>query len=318
MKTSLLIYFLAVEIWFLSCGTLDCLSQNNLEAPQPSTEIHQDLFLSVDPILFLPELFSSKHRIHSSPTFSPDMNEVYWSVLPRSLEYGHKNEIILFSTKNGVEWSSPKIASFSGKYPDGGPLFSPDGGSLYFYSRRPVENQAEITNDYELWFVERQGKKWDNPQHLGLNFEDEKIFFSMNNNMDIYFTSGHGDRGQGGGRVDIYFTEYRDGTYSTPKRLPYPINSDRYLESDPLISPDGGYLLFFSFERPTNHGQYDIYISYSDARKEWSTPVNLGMKVNKGYSRFPRFSPDKKYIFFVRPDGVYRIESSIISNAQNK
>ena len=32
------------------------------------------------PVLFSPEFIKTKHRIHSSPTFSPELNEVYWSV----------------------------------------------------------------------------------------------------------------------------------------------------------------------------------------------------------------------------------------------
>ncbi len=78
------------------------------------------------PVQFLAEFIKTNHRTHSSPTFSPDNNEVYWSVFLRTSESKHKNETILVSKKVNNIWSSPKVASFSGEYWDGGPFFSKD------------------------------------------------------------------------------------------------------------------------------------------------------------------------------------------------
>ena len=69
----------------------------------------------------------------------------------------------------------------------------------------------------------------------------------------------------------------------------------KYVESDPHISPDEKYLIFFSLERPENYGQYDLYISYNVGDNQWSKPVNLGPDLNKGVSRFPRLSPDERF-----------------------
>jgi len=59
------------------------------------------------PILFSPEFIRTRHKIHSSPTFSPGLDEVYWSVLPRTSEIKHKKETILISRKVNGEWTKP-------------------------------------------------------------------------------------------------------------------------------------------------------------------------------------------------------------------
>ena len=264
------------------------------------------------PDLFAPEYIRSEHRIHSSPAFSPKMNEVYWSVFPRNSDIKHKDETILFSQKVENGWSSPKVATFSGEYTDGGPFFSADGRKLYFYSRRPLNNKTNVQTKGEIWYVEKIEEKWTEPRHIELDFAGEKLFFSISNNNTIYFTSGHGYRGVGTGSVDIYYASFINDSYTKPEKLPDEINSKQFVESDPLISPDEMYIIFFSLERPGNIGQYDLFISYSLKENRWAKPVNLGEDINKGYSRFPRFSPDGKYLFFVRQDGVYWVDSSII------
>jgi Tol biopolymer transport system component len=266
------------------------------------------------PELFAPDYIRSEHRIHSSPSFSPIKNEVYWSVFPRSSDIKHKDETILFSQKLENRWSSPKVATFSGKYADGGPFFSSDGRKLYFYSKRPINTKTNVETKSEIWYVEKLGDNWTKPKHIKLDCDGEKIFFSLSNNNNIYFTSGHGYRGVGAGSVDIYSARFINGSYAKPEKLPNDINSKQFVESDPLISPDENYIIFFSLERPGNIGQYDLFISYSLKNNQWTKPINLGEDINKGYSRFPRFSPDGKYIFFVRQDGVYWVDSSIIHN----
>jgi len=163
----------------------------------------------------------------------------------------------------------------------------------------------------EIWFVEKQSETWSDPHHLSMDMEGDKFFFSLSKNNNLYFTSGHGPRGRGSGNVDIYFSEYINDAYVKPEKLPEPINSRKYLESDALISPDEKYLIYYSFEKPGNLGQYDLYVCFK-AGNEWSAPINLGKDINKGYSRFPRFSPDGKYLFFVRQDGIYWVDVQII------
>lgn len=263
------------------------------------------------PEIFAKEFLASKHRLHGAPAFSPDGKEVYWSVFPKTNEFSTRTQVILFSKCVNETWTSPELASFSGKYFDGGPFFSPDGNKLYFYSRRPLKENSDKQTNGEIWYVEKKGDKWGKPRHLTIDMKGDKLFFSLSKNGNLYFTSGHGPRGSGSGNVDIYVAKFINGSYLKPEKLPEPINSEKYLESDVLISSDETYLIFYSFEKPGNFGQYDLYVSFKTGN-QWSNPINLGKNINKGYSRFPRFSPDSKYLFFVRRDGVYWVSTKII------
>jgi Tol biopolymer transport system component len=268
------------------------------------------------PVRFSSEILQTDHRIHSSPAFSPDLNEVYWSVLPRESKAKYKNEMILFSRKMGASWSSPKVAAFSGEYADGGPVFSRDGKKIFFYSQRPPDNKSRSVTSGEIWCVERQDGDWGKPRHIKLDFEGEQLFFSVSENGNIYFTSGHGPGGTGTGAVDIYCAKFWNGNYEKPERLPDVINSERFVESDPLISADEKALIFYSLEKPTNIGQYDLYISWKTESGPWEKPINLGASINSGYARFPRFSPDGKFLFFVsmrsgKPQ-IYWVDAKIL------
>ena len=302
---------------FLSLGSIEfnsgVTSVSNEWQLDSSVNDYGQKIPGIIPVHFSPDFILSKHRLHSSPSFSPDGNEVYWSVFPRTSEFKHRNETILFSKKVKNIWSSAKVASFSGIHSDGGPFFSHDGEKLYFYSNRPRNEESKIETKGEIWYVVRQGEKWGKPQRIELDLDGEKLFFSLSNNNNIYFTSGHGFRGTGVGSVDIYCAQFMNGMYAKPERLPDIVNSKLFVESDPLISQDEKYLIFYSLEKPENIGQYDLYISYNLGKKQWTKPKNLGASINKGYSRFPKFSPDGRYLFFLRRDHIFWLDSSFIN-----
>ena len=70
------------------------------------------------PVLFSPNFVRIPHRIHSSPAFSPDRNEVYWSVFSRTSEIKHRQ----------------------------------DGKKLMFYSKRPLDNTSNTETNQILLF----------------------------------------------------------------------------------------------------------------------------------------------------------------------
>ena len=79
--------------------------------------------------IFAQGIISTDSFEHSSPNFSPDGNEIYWTQL--TAEHGSE-AIVKFVTKiNGV-WSSPQKATFLGGYDDMYPTFSHDGNKIYF------------------------------------------------------------------------------------------------------------------------------------------------------------------------------------------
>ena len=80
------------------------------------------------PEIFAPGVITTEYHEHSSPAFSLDGSEVYWSVF---INFYGPQVILTMWEKDGL-WTHPEVASFSGQYTDGNPCFSPDGKKLFF------------------------------------------------------------------------------------------------------------------------------------------------------------------------------------------
>jgi Tol biopolymer transport system component len=68
---------------------------------------------------------------------------------------------------------------------------------------------------------------------------------------------------------------------------------------DPCISPDESFLIFTADGRKDIFGGIDLYISFRLEDGSWSTPKNMGEKINSSrHDVCPYISPDGKYFFF--------------------
>jgi len=95
---------------------------------------------------------------------------------------------------------------------------------------------------------------------------------------------------------DLYISRKINGTWSPPQPIKS-INTD-YNEQNPTISQDGK-LLFFSSDRPSGKGGFDIWCSVLTKDNEWSSPYLLGGDVNTKYDEiFPEIAPLQNALFF--------------------
>lgn len=90
----------------------------------------------------------------------------------------------------------------------------------------------------------------------------------------LYFTS---NRQPSYGGMDIFKSEFKDGSFQAPVNLGPSINT-KGNEQAPFIHVDGRTLYFTSDEHP-GLGNNDIFISRLEA-DTWSTPQNLGYPIN--------------------------------------
>lgn len=77
------------------------------------------------------------------------------------------------------------------------------------------------------------------------------------------------------GRKDLYIA-FKEDNYSKSILLPKTINS-KYDEFNPIISPKGDYLYFYS-DNGMNIGEYDLYISFNlnkDSYLDWTQPIKV-------------------------------------------
>jgi hypothetical protein len=188
--------------------------------------------------------------------------------------------VISTSLKTGDAWGAPMIASFSGTYKDMEPFFAPDGLRLYFVSNRPLHDSINTPKDFDIWYVERLSTTaaWSQPINMGtpINTEHNEFYPAVAENGNLYYT---GDRPDSKGEDDIFFSEFKNGTYSEPISLGESINTEGY-EYNAYISKNDDYLIFGGYNREDGQGSGDLYISFKNTSGEWSKAQPLPQPIN--------------------------------------
>jgi len=149
--------------------------------------------------------------------------------------------------------------------------------------------------------VSRADFTFGTPINLGpiVNSSDVDWMPSLSaDGLTLYFGSR---RGGGFGNEDIYVTtrETTSDPWEEPVNLGPPVNTSNW-EQGPSISADGLTLFFSSYNRPGGSGGDDIYVTTRATKDDpWSTPVNLGSKVNSSaHDWAPSISADGLELFF--------------------
>jgi hypothetical protein len=246
--------------------------------------------------------------MHSSPAFSPDGTEVYWSAYFPERE--PRLDVIMFVQWEGDAWSPPQTAPFSGVFNDDWPWFAPDGDRIYFSSRRPAESGGEVPDEYGLWFVERSESGWSAPQQIVAPADfgrDEGLIYVAGT-----LPGGYGD-------MDIYRLEYVAGTYGMPENLGPAVNTDAE-EYAPCVAPDGSSLIFTRFSAAPQ-ANVSLFVSFSEQDGTWSEAVDMGERIEafRG-GRFPVLSPDGRYLFSVAEGGqtVYWVDAGVVEQFRSE
>ncbi len=270
------------------------------------------------PEVFAPGVISDA-REQWRITFTPDGGTAYFTVSDEFFPISRQGTIMV-SHRVGRTWTTPVVASFSGRYSDIDPFITPDGSRLYFSSIRPVN--GVVRGDLDLWMVERTARgSWSEPVRLGpeVNGPLDELYPSVDREGNLYFGSGPFAPGQGD--WDIYRARpTRHGGYAPRERLSDAVNS-AWWDFNPEISPDGKTLVFTSLDRPGGYGSGDLYVSHLH-RGEWTPAKNLGPPVNTELDEYhPTVSPDRKHLYFVRhsydpwiPGDFYTIPVAALGN----
>ena len=148
------------------------------------------------PLQFAPEIITLE--LHSSPVFSPDGREVFWTEMDGG-------GIRWMRLVNGV-WSGPSDPPFA--LPNSGePVFGPLGDTLYFLSAHRFEG-SRGNWDEDVWRTARAGSGWTEAQRLPPPVNNHPMHWgvSLAANRNLYV-------GQTEGAGGIYFSEFRDGEY---------------------------------------------------------------------------------------------------------
>ncbi|MCJ7446311.1 MAG: hypothetical protein MUO72_01320 [Bacteroidales bacterium] len=263
------------------------------------------------PLIFAPGIICLDNRFEARGAFSPDGRLFYFTITNGDFTF----QKILFCEYLNNKWTEPDTANFSKTFNNHEPFFSYDSQKLFFTTDRDRRTKE---NTRDLFFVNKLRKGWSEPVKLDtpINSGYTEYFFSQSKNGTIYFAS---NRPGGYGVFDIYFIKPDNGKYEKLNNIGSIINYG--YAADPCIAPDESYLVFTS-ARKIDADNVDLYVSLN-TNGVWSEPVNMGNLINTKANEYsPFFSPDGKYLFFVRHDGIngdiYWINTSIINKFKSK
>lgn len=133
----------------------------------------------------------------------------------------------------------------------------------------------------QLYISQFSGGAWQRPTKLpfvedGQNYGHPTI--SQDGNV-LVFTSDY-EKGFGG--FDLYAVRRNENGWSQPSILPQPINTDAN-ELFPFLDAD---TLYYSSDFTGGMGGLDVYMTYVNAKGDWSTPINMKSPINSGADDF--------------------------------
>lgn len=201
---------------------------------------------------------------------------------------------------------------FNSKYSDFGTFIHED--RLYFVSARNTENKIykwnnePFLNIYQTDIKTEDGKKdFLNVTTLpfkGIRKKDihDGNITITNDGKTMYFTRDNVSKrntkkfdDEGTTHLKLFRATLIDNVWADVVELP--INDDIYSTGHPALSPDNSKLYFVS-DREGGLGQTDIYVVDILEDNNYSTPLNLGDKINtSGREMFPFVSKDSTLYF---------------------
>jgi len=264
-----------------------CRPENTGGQIDPELNIYfQDIWISVrDSItgkwteaeLLDGEINTKEHD--ASLSISPDGSVifVYRSVKGGDIYYSRKK-------KNG-DWRTPE--PLGGKvnttFFETGACMSADKKTIYFVSER----EKKGLGNGDLWMAKKSGRfEYDEAVNLGKpvnSIDDESSVFLHPDGKTLYFSS---NCQYSIGGYDIFKTEYKDGKWTKPVNLGYPINTlgdERHF----VITADGK-KAYVTTKREDSVGDLDIYevdlenyrVPDIDGTNEGSATISSGEPVS--------------------------------------
>jgi hypothetical protein len=241
-----------------------------------------------DPEILAPGVISTELGERDA-SFHPDGTELYFT-----LWTGRFGTIVMSKMDSG-SWGSPETVSFSGRHNDLEPFVTPDGSRLYFASKRPLPGET-TSGDFNLWFAERDGDGWGEPEPLDdVNTDANEFYPSLDRGGNLFWTGAY-ETSEGG--EDIWYATPSDTGFSMPINVGQGVNTE-HDEFNSMISPDGSWLAFGSFGRDDGMGGGDLYISFKQVDGSFGTAINMGSRVNTSALDFcPSLTPDGSTFVF--------------------
>jgi len=194
--------------------------------------------------------------------------------------------------------------NINSEYDEYSPAITADD-SILLYTRliKDIRNDKRVHEDFFL--SNKSNNIWQKSINLGspvntynnegqptLSTDGKVLIFTACEDYD-----GYGEKRQGYGSCDIFFTKKTGNNWQNPRNIGTPINT-QYWESQPSYASDNRTLYFVS-NRKDGMGGSDIWKSSLGEDGYWSAPTNLGDVINTKGNEFSVFiHPDNQTLYF--------------------
>ncbi|PJZ47399.1 OmpA family protein [Leptospira brenneri] len=222
------------------------------------------------------------------PTMTPDAKTLYFYSKRSSRGY---TEIFKSERKKDGTWDFPEeVDVLNSPFDDQSPFITRDGKTLLLSSNRDGSVEVMLPDgkvgiSRDLYVSNWNGKSWSKPIPLPASINTEEIEENPHLLGDtLLFTRYPFGKPN---LAKVYFSQYKDNSWSNPKPLPSPIN-DNYATIAAAFNDDGS-ILFFSSNRPGGYGGFDLYMAKIDG-DSFKDTENLGAPINS--------NEDEAYIVF--------------------
>lgn len=186
---------------------------------------------------------------------TPGGNAIYFTACNRIQNIGGTSCDIYYSQRVGETWTKPFNLGepVNSERWDSQPSIASDGITLYFNSARSGKGKQDLWKS-----VRDKNGNWSEPANLGdvINTPGNEMSpFIHPDGKTLYFASD-GHRGLGG--TDLFISRLdKDGNWSTPKNLGYPINTAG--EEKSLVVSASGETAYYASDREGGMGSLDLY-----------------------------------------------------------
>ena len=216
-------------------------------------------------------------------------NKTLFITICEFVSSNYDNCDIYMSTRTSDGWSELKSLgpNINGvKTWESQPSISADGKTLYFASIREGNIGFDPDNPTSDIYYSTKDEKgnWSKAKNLGPKINtpgNEKSPFIHSDSQTLYFSSD-GHLGIGG--YDIFFSKFRDGDWTTPVNIGYPINTKN--NDLGFVVNTQGTKAYFASNKLNGKGGWDIYAIdlYKEARPEKVFLVKGQLVDDNGYS----------------------------------
>jgi len=300
-------FIVAILVFALFLNACNTKKQNPKDSDSPTIEspYFGQKPPGLTPEIFAPGSISLEGRYEHIISFSPDLDEVYFSA-----SKGDEDPSMYFSRLEDKKWTNPKKANFTKgkKVGEMHPFVSPNGEKIYFVAHDSF-TKPHHKESVKIWYVNRLENSWSDAIQLDSPINDDFVFYpNQAKNGALY-----------------YFNISKRKTYYAPNiNGEFPeVHEVAIGGVHAYISPTQDYIVVNARNKEDDQRKSDIYVYFKKKDGTWSKAFNLGNEVNTNFAETsPSITPDGKYLFFGRYNeaggvsNIYWVSADVINKVR--